>query len=88
MPGIVEATVSVETPLPVEDRVTRDGFKEAVAPTIDTVEVRLTGPEKLLRLVRKIVDMLDDPDRTTSEPGLEVMAKSGAAPTTMDTVTE
>ncbi len=85
---MVEETVSVEIPLPAADKVTIDGFKEAVAPTIDTVEVKLTRPVKLLRLAREIVVILDDPDRTTSEPGLAVMAKSGAAPTAIDTVTE
>jgi len=88
LPGIVDATLRVETPLPPVDRVTREGLREAVAPTMDIVDVKLTGPEKLLRLARKIEDELDDPDKTTSELGLAVMAKSGAAPTVIDTVTE
>jgi hypothetical protein len=55
---------------------------------MDTVVVKLTGPEKLLRLAREIADVLDDPDKTTSELGLALTAKSGAAPTIIDTVTE
>ena len=88
MPGIVDATVRVEIPLPPEVSETRERLKEAVEPTIDTVEVKLTGPEKLLRLARNIEDEFDDPEKTTSELGLAVMAKSGAAPTAIETVTE
>ena len=88
MPGIVDATVRFETPLPPEVSETRERLKEAVEPTMDTVEVKLTGPEKLLRLARNIEDEFDDPEKTTSELGLAVMAKSGAAPTAIETVTE
>ncbi len=53
----------------------------AEGPLGETVAVRLTLPEKPLRLVRVIVEFPDDPCTMLKVVGLEAMLKSG--PTTV-----
>ena len=69
---------------PPDERLTLAGLSVALSPAAETVEVRLRGPEKPFRLETVTVEVVLDPDGSTSEVGLANMVKSGAV--TMVTV--
>ncbi len=52
----------MEDPDPPEDRLTLVGLRDAVRPEGDAEDERDTVPEKLLRLVRLITEVPEDPD--------------------------
>ncbi len=58
------------------------GFSDAVSPAGETDDDSDTGPEKLLRLVRVIEDVPDEPDCNVRVDGLPEMLKSGEVPPT------
>jgi len=62
-----------------DDNATKMGLTEAVGPVGDTATLRVTLPEKPLRLVRVIVEFPDDPWTMLKVVGLEEMLKSGVA---------
>ena len=65
--------------------VTLIALSDAVGPAGETLLVRLTVPEKPLKLVRVMVDVADEPlGRTVRLDGFGVIVKSG--PTTTVTV--
>jgi len=65
LPGVVEEeTVSVDEPVPPEDRPTLLGFRVAVRPIGVTDVDSVTVPEKLLMLPRLIVVVFDEPSWT------------------------
>lgn len=73
--------------MPPDANVTEVGLTEAVGPVGETVTLMDTVPEKLLRLVRVIVEFPGDPCMMLRVVGLEDMLKSG--PTTVtETVVE
>ncbi len=76
--------MSVDDPVPPEDRLTLVGLREAVRPDGDDT-VSVTEPEKPLRLARLIVEVADEPAKKVRLDGLLEILKS-AAPTL--TVTE
>lgn len=67
--------------MPPDDNATKMGLSEAVGPVGDTATLRVTLPEKPLRLVRVIVEFPDDPCTMLKVVGLEDMLKS--VPTTV-----
>jgi len=76
VPAVEPPIDSVDVPVPPEDRETLDGLSERPSPLGELVADRLTVPAKLLRLVRVIVEVEDDPGFMLSEDGLAVMLKS------------
>ena len=75
----------VEVAAPSGGSVAIIGLSDAVAPAGETLLLRLTVPEKPLKLVRVMVDVADDPPgRTVRLDGFGVIVKSG--PTTTGTV--
>ncbi len=70
--------------MPPEDNATETGLTEAVGPPEGAVALRVTLPERPLRLVRVIVEVPEDPCTTLRLVGLEDMLKSG--PTTVTAV--
>jgi hypothetical protein len=82
-----DCTVSVESPEVVGETLTIEGLRDAVAPAMEMEDVRLTAPEKLLRLVTVIAALLEDPELNSREVGLAVIVKSGAAVTFTTIVT-
>ncbi len=74
----------METAIVPGARVTLNGLRDTPGPEGETVAVTLTAPEKLFRLVRVIVELPEEPARTSSEDGLEYMAKSSSTVTVTD----
>jgi hypothetical protein len=64
-------------PEPPEERETLDGLSERVSPLGEPAADRLIVPEKLLRLVRPIVEVEEDPAFMLTDDGLAEMLKSG-----------
>ncbi len=64
------------------------GLREADGPDGDTEAVRLTVPMKLLRLVRVIVEVEEEPAWKLKLAGLLEMLKSGGTTTFTDTAME
>ena len=62
--------------VPPEERETLDGLRERLSPLGELVADRTTVPAKLLRLVRVIVEVEEDPAFMLSEDGFAVMLKS------------
>jgi hypothetical protein len=81
LPGIEDWTVRLESPEVVDETMTLDWLSEAVAPAGETEAIRLTVPEKLLRLVTVIEDVPEKPELNSREVALLAMLKSGAAVT-------
>jgi hypothetical protein len=74
---VEEDTVSVDEPVPPDERPTLLGFRVAVKPDGATEVDSVTVPEKLLMLARLIVVMFDEP-RLTMRLGRTLdMLKSG-----------
>ncbi len=68
--------VSIEVPVPPDERLMVAGVKLAVNPA-GTETVRVMVPVKLLRLVRVAVEVAEDPWTTLRLLGLALMEKSG-----------
>jgi hypothetical protein len=64
--------------VPPDERETLDGFSERLSPLGELVADRMTVPVKLLRLVRVIVEVEEDPAFMLSEDGFAVRLKSPA----------
>jgi hypothetical protein len=73
---------------PPEERETLDGLRERLSPLGELVADRMTVPAKLLRLVRVIVEVEEDPAFMLSEDGFAVMLKSPWLTELMATVTD
>src|SRR2546426_8506311 len=71
-------TFSTEFAVPPEDRVTLDGLRFQVCPWGAVFVCKLTGPVKLFRLVRVMVEMAELPCWTVMLVGFDKVEKSGA----------
>ena len=81
-------TVSVEVPWPPEVRVSDELLSEVFGPGVgETVTEKVMVPENPFRLVRDIVEPVDEPLETAIDDGLAVMLKSPGTFETTLTVT-
>jgi hypothetical protein len=87
VPAVEPPIVSVDVPVPPEERETLEGLSERPSPLGELVADRVTGPAKPLRLVRVIVEVEDDPALILIEDGFAVMLKSAELPELMVTAT-
>jgi hypothetical protein len=77
LPGVEEDTVSVDEPVPPDERPKLLGLRVAVRPDGATEVDNVTIPEKLLTLARLIVVVFDEPSWTTRLGRTLDMLKSG-----------
>lgn len=73
----VAKTVIVDVPVPPEGKVTFAGLKNTDGPKLETEAVKITLPVNPFRLLRLIVELLDDPRITVRLVGLAFRLKSG-----------
>ncbi len=88
VPAELELTVSTDVADPPELRLTLLGLREAERPEGDEEAVRDTDPEKLLRLVRMMSEVAEEPVCTEMLAGLAETLKSLAELTVTEIVTE
>ena len=74
MPG--EETVRTEEPDPFADKTIAEGLTAAEGPEGETVAVRDRLPDSPLTLVRKILELEEEPAGTDNDPGVAETVKS------------
>ena len=73
-------TVRVELPVPPDERETGLTEKAVVGPMGETAAERVTLPEKLLRLLRLMVEVPEEPACNVRDVGFAEIEKSGLPP--------